>query len=84
MTINILLYYLFLFCFLILRIVRNVTMMFIRLPMGDANTLQHNYHDLLQDSCVDIIQAVANFDGMLAHLSYDDKGVSFFYRQNEK
>lgn len=52
-------------------------MMFIKLPMGNVTPSDPQYGKLLQEGCADIIQCIANFEGMLAHISYDDKGVSF-------
>jgi hypothetical protein len=57
--------------------VRNVTMAFIKLPMGKTKPSDPIYATLLQKNGEEIIKAIAKFDGMLAHISYDDKGVSF-------
>jgi hypothetical protein len=51
-------------------------MVFIKLPMADAKPSEPCYFTLLQEGCADIIQTVATFEGMLAHISCDDKGVS--------
>jgi hypothetical protein len=58
--------------------VRNVTVAFIKLPMGTTKSSDPIYTTLLQKNGEEIIKAIAKFEGMLAHISYDDKGVSAF------
>lgn len=55
--------------------VRNVTMVFALLPKSEYPPSAKQYGTFMQDNLSDIIEATARYDGMLAHLSSDDKGI---------
>jgi hypothetical protein len=51
-------------------------MIFVLLPVPPSTALDDAYAAYMQANLMDIIRIISQFDGMLAHLSSDDKGVS--------
>lgn len=59
---------------------RNVTILFFKLPRDwtdDPTEDTQQVVDSLQKSFTDIEREINKYDGMIAHLSSDDKGISF-------
>lgn len=54
-------------------------MVFVKLPPPPSAALDLQYAEYMQSNLSDVIRIIAQYDGMLAHLSSDDKGVSFHF-----
>ena len=52
-------------------------MVFALLPKSSQQTIDKQYTVFMQENLKDILEATERYDGMLAHISADDKGVSF-------
>jgi hypothetical protein len=51
-------------------------MVFALLPKSEYAPTDKQYGSFMQENLTDIVESVARYDGMLVHLSSDDKGVS--------
>jgi hypothetical protein len=51
-------------------------MVFALLPKSSQRAFDKHYAMFMQENLKDIVGSIVRYDGMLAHISADDKGVS--------